>query len=171
MENSKIETRIIAEIAISVALSTALSFFKILSMPFGGSVTLGSMVPLFILAYRRGPKIGIIAGTIHGLIQLAFEPYILTPFQVILDYPLPWACIGLAGYFKNKPMLGVAIGITGRFICHYVSGVIFWYMYAERWAPIIYSAVYNGLYLIPEFFITAVLVYLLIKRGILDFQV
>ena len=168
MNKKQVDTKILAEVAITIALSTALSTFKIFSMPFGGSVTLGSMVPLFILAFRRGPVVGITAGTIHGMIQLMFQPYILTPVQFLLDYPLPWACIGLAGYFKDKPMIGVGVGITGRFISHYVSGVVFWYMYAERWAPVIYSAVYNGLYLVPELIISAVLVYFLLKRGILE---
>ena len=171
MSKSNYDTKILAEIAITVALSTALSTIKIYTMPFGGSVTLGSMVPLFLISFRRGPKVGIIAGAIHGLIQFIFQPYVLTPVQVILDYPLPWALIGLSGFFKKKPYVGTFVGILGRFLSHYVSGVLFWYMYAERWAPIVYSAIYNGLYLVPELIITSILVYFLLKRGILEFMI
>ena len=165
----KLDSKLLAEVAVTVALGTVLSNIKVYQMPFGGSLTLASMVPLFLLSMRRGPYVGVFAGAVHGMVQLALQPYILTPIQVIIDYPLPFACIGLAGFFKKIPLLGVVVGIAGRFLSHFVSGVVFWYMYTpEGMTAVVYSAVYNGSYLIGELIISAIVVYLLIKRDILS---
>jgi thiamine transporter len=165
----KLDSKLLAEVAVTVALGTVLSNIKVYQMPYGGSLTLASMVPLFLLSMRRGPYVGVFAGAVHGMVQLALQPYILTPIQVIIDYPLPFACIGLAGFFKKIPLLGVVVGIAGRFLSHFVSGVVFWYMYTpEGMTAVVYSAVYNGSYLIGELIISAIVVYLLIKRDILS---
>ena len=165
----KLDSKLLAEVAVTVALGTVLSNIKVYQMPYGGSLTLASMVPLFLLSMRRGPYVGVFAGAVHGMVQLALQPYILTPVQVIIDYPLPFACIGLAGFFKKIPLLGVVVGIAGRFLSHFVSGVVFWYMYTpEGMTAVVYSAVYNGSYLIGELIISAIVVYLLIKRDILS---
>jgi thiamine transporter len=169
MSSMKLDSKLLAEVAVTVALGTVLSNIKVYQMPYGGSLTLASMVPLFLLSMRRGPYVGVFAGAVHGMVQLALQPYILTPIQVIIDYPLPFACIGLAGFFKKIPLLGVVVGIAGRFLSHFVSGVVFWYMYTpEGMTAVVYSAVYNGSYLIGELIISAIVVYLLIKRDILS---
>ena len=169
MSSMKLDSKLLAEVAVTVALGTVLSNIKVYQMPYGGSLTLASMVPLFLLSMRRGPYVGVFAGAVHGMVQLALQPYILTPVQVIIDYPLPFACIGLAGFFKKIPLLGVVVGIAGRFLSHFVSGVVFWYMYTpEGMTAVVYSAVYNGSYLIGELIISAIVVYLLIKRDILS---
>ncbi len=169
MSSMKLDSKLLAEVAVTVALGTVLSNIKVYQMPYGGSLTLASMVPLFLLSMRRGPYVGVFAGAVHGMVQLALQPYILTPIQVIIDYPLPFACIGLAGFFKKIPLLGVVVGIAGRFLSHFVSGVVFWYMYTpEGMTAVVYSAVYNGSYLFGELIISAIVVYLLIKRDILS---
>jgi thiamine transporter len=62
-ENRSTRTTIlIAEIVTFVALATALSFIIVYTLPQGGSITAGSMVPIIWLALRRGPKIGLSAG-------------------------------------------------------------------------------------------------------------
>jgi len=78
--------------------------------------------------------------------------YIVHPIQVLLDYPIAFGCLGLAGAFRERaPFLGVVVGMTGRFLSHFVSGVIYFADYApEGMSPIIYSAIYNGTYILPE---------------------
>ncbi|MDH5770311.1 MAG: energy-coupled thiamine transporter ThiT, partial [Candidatus Bathyarchaeota archaeon] len=82
----KFSTKIMAEIAVFVALASVLSYIKIFSLPQGGSVTLASMVPILWLALRRGPKVGLFAATVYGVVQLALGPEgIYYPAQVLLD--------------------------------------------------------------------------------------
>ena len=171
MGKSSIETRVLAEVIMAAALGTVISIvLRLYQFPSGGEITLGGMVPIIILSYRRGPKMGFITGVIHGTVQLILFPWIMNPFQVILDYPLPFGCVGLAGLVKKMPTVGVVFGMFLRFIVHYFSGIIFWYSVsndAYNWGPWIYSAVYNGLYIVPETVISVILVYLLFQRDIL----
>ena len=168
-----IQTRILAEVTVFVALATALSFIIVYTLPQGGSITAGSMVPLIWLALRRGPKIGLAAGVIYGLIQFAVLPYIApTPYaaiQVLLDYPLAFGVLGLAGYFKKLPLIGASVAIAVRFVMHFVSGVVYWApVYAPDLNPFIYSAVYNGSYLLPELVVSAIIIYVLQKSKALN---
>ncbi len=153
---------------VMVALSTALYFTRIYTFPQGGSVTLGSMIPILLLGLRRGVKVGVTAGVIYGLIILYLEPFIYHPVQVLLDYPLAFGALGLAGFFKRIPAVGVIAGIFGRFVCHFLSGVIFFASFAPVGvSPLLYSALYNGSYLSVEFVISAIAIYILLKRGVL----
>jgi thiamine transporter len=167
-KNTKSSTIIIAEIVVFVALATALSYIKLFSLPQGGSVTAASMVPIFWLALRRGAKIGLFAGAVYGCIQLIIEPFIVYPAQVLLDYPIAFSMLGLAGFFQKRPFLGVNIGIFGRFAAHFISGIIFFANYApEGMSPAIYSAIYNGSYLLPELIVSVYIVYLLQESKVL----
>jgi thiamine transporter len=162
-------TRILAEIIIFVALATALSFIIVYVMPQGGSITAGSMVPLIWLAIRRGPKIGVAAGILYGLIQFAILPYAIDPVQVLLDYPLAFGVLGLAGFFKKLPLFGACVAIAGRFVMHFVSGVVYWApIYAPDLNPFAYSAIYNGSYLLPELVVSGVIIYLLQRSKVLN---
>jgi thiamine transporter len=151
-----------------IALSAGLYMVKILTLPQGGSITLGSMVPIFVLAFRRGTKVGMAAGACLGLIVLVIEPFYYYPIQFILDYPLAFAVLGLAGLFKKWPVLGVGVAIFARFLCHFVSGAVYFCsnLPAGYTCPA-FSVVYNASYLIPEFAISAVIVFFLAKRHIL----
>lgn len=161
-------TKIIAEVVSFVALATALSYIKVFSLPQGGSVTAGSMVPILWLALRRGAKVGLFAAVVYGLVQLAVEPFIYHPAQVLLDYPIAFGMLGLAGFFQNRPFVGVNVGIWGRFVAHFISGVIFFGSYApEGMSPIVYSAFYNGGYILPELAISIYIVYLLQESKLL----
>ncbi|MFQ6135429.1 MAG: energy-coupled thiamine transporter ThiT, partial [Nitrososphaerales archaeon] len=100
-----ISTKILAEMIIMIALSGALHLIKPLTLPQGGSVTLGAMIPILLFSLRRGPKLGILAGMIFGLVVLIEEPFIYHPLQVLLDYPLAFGSLGLAGLFRNLPMI------------------------------------------------------------------
>lgn len=166
---AKVSTKILAEIAIFVALATALSLVIVYTLPQGGSITAGSMVPIIWLALRRGPKIGLFAGAVYGLIQFAIQPYFLNPLQILLDYPMAFGVLGVAGWTKKQPLLGVSTGIIGRFIMHFVAGVVYWApLYAPELNPYVYSAVYNGSYLVPELVVSGIIVYLLQKSKALN---
>ncbi|MCZ2809480.1 MAG: energy-coupled thiamine transporter ThiT [Candidatus Bathyarchaeota archaeon] len=170
MNESKVtfSTKIIAEIVVFVSLATVLSYLKIFSLPQGGSVTAASMVPIIWLALRRGPKVGLFAAAVYGLVQLVIGPYIFHPAQVLLDYPIAFGMLGLAGFFQKRPFLGVNVGIIGRFLAHFFSGIIFFADYApEGMHPAIYSAVYNGGYLLVELAISIYIVYLLQENKVL----
>ena len=164
---STFSTRILAEIIIFVAMAVALSLIKIYTLPEGGSITLG-MVPLLWLALRRGPRIGIFAGAVFGMVDLAIEPFVVHPVQFLLDYPLAFAALGLAGFFQNLPVAGVMVGITGRFVSHFVSGVVYFASYAPAgMSPAVYSAVYNGSYLLPDMAICAFVILILQRSNAL----
>ncbi len=167
-KKSVFSTKIIAEIVVFVALATALSYIKIWTFPQGGSITAGSMIPIIWLALRRGWKVGLFAATAYGLVQLALEPYMINPAQVLLDYPVAFGLLGLAGFFKNHSFLGVNIAIAGRFLAHFASGIIFFAIYApEGMHPAVYSAIYNGSYLLPELVISIYMIYLLQESKVL----
>lgn len=168
MSKPILQTKVIAEIVAFVALSTALSFIKLFSLPQGGSVTAGSMVPVLWLSLRRGGKVGLFACAVYGFVQLAVEPFIFHPIQVLLDYPIAFGALGLAGVFQNRPFLGVNVGIAGRFATHFVSGVVFFAAFApEGMSPIVYSAIYNGSYLLPELVVSIYLTYLIVETKLL----
>jgi len=157
----------IVEVGLVVGLALLLSVFKFLPMPQGGSVSL-EMVPIFFIASRRGLKIGIVAGAILGLLKLLVEPFIVHPVQLVMDYPLAFALIGLAGLAKGgtlpKMLGGIALGSLGRFISHVLSGVIFFASYAPEGTNVwIYSLGYNASYMVPEAIVCLILVPILIK--------
>jgi len=168
--SNNINTKVLAEVAILVALATVLSFIRFVVFPQGGGVTLASMVPLLILSYRRGWKVGIFACLVYGVIQFYQDPYMFSLAQVILDYPIAFGCIGLAGFFKDgKELIGAVVGLGGRFIAHIISGYVFFGQWApEGMDPLVYSIIYNGTYMLPEIVISGIFVYLLMKRGILE---
>jgi thiamine transporter len=166
-----------------IALATFLNSIKIFTLPQGGSVTLGAMVPLLFLALRRGAKVGMAAGAVFGVIDVYFEPFVYNPFQFLLDYPFAFGALGLAGFFSGKvgkggeggmlrpaswAVIAVGAGIFGRFVCHFFSGLIFFASYAPAFeSPAVYSAVYNASYLIPEFLISAFVLFVLASRNII----
>lgn len=128
----KLGARTVAEMSGVIALSTVLSFVKFFSLPEGGSVTAGSMVPILWFSLRKGAKVGCTAGALYGLVQLIFEPYVYNPVQVLLDYPIAFGALGLAGLFKKYHVFGAAVGIAGRFVAHFLSGIIFFWTYTPR---------------------------------------
>jgi thiamine transporter len=167
----RFSTKLIAEVAMVVALSTVLSFIKIYHLPQGGSITAGSMVPLIWVSLRRGPRIGLFTCFIYGLVQFMIEPWAMGgPIQVLLDYPFAFGALGLAGFFQRYPLIGVGVGIGGRFVSHFLSGIYFWWaLYGPpEMNPAVYSLIYNGSYLFGELIVSAILTYLIIKRGILE---
>ncbi len=162
----KIQTKVISEMIVTVALAYVLNLIVVFRMPQGGSVTAVSMVPILWLALRRGLKIGVFGGIVFGLVDMIPQPFIVHPVQFLLDYPLAFGALGLAGLFNRHPIQGVIIGVTGRFVCHFMSGVIFFATYVpEGMHPAVYSAIYNGSYLIVELISSIIVMYILVRRN------
>ncbi|MCR6514744.1 energy-coupled thiamine transporter ThiT [Clostridium sp. LY3-2] len=161
-----LDARLMTNIGIALALSTILNTFKIYHFPQGGGVTLGCMIPILIITFAYGPYVGFLTGFLYGIISLLTDPYIINPIQVLFDYPLPTICIGLAGYFKNKPYLGIGIAFFFKFLCHFISGAVFFGSYAPAgMSAVVYSLSVNFPLLLAECLITMVIFKLLpIKR-------
>jgi thiamine transporter len=141
----KITTKMITQIGLALALSAVLQMFKIYHSPQGGSVTLGSLVPILIIALVYGPEVGLIAGFLHGMLTLVLDPYIVHPVQFLFDYPLASMSLGLAGYFQNNKLLGVIVAVFMKFICHFISGAVFFGSFAVKGqSAIAYSLIYNS---------------------------
>lgn len=138
------------------------------SFPNGGSIGL-AMVAVLIVAYRRGYLPAIFTGLIIGTLDLLTKVYIYHPIQVFLDYILPYAFVGLAGFFKplfDKAkerkegikwlLLGTIVGGMAKFISHYLSGVIFFNdpsLFAwglNNMNGFLYSAIYNFAFIGPS---------------------
>ena len=169
---SKTDSRLLAEIAISISLASVLSQIRIYTMPYGGSVTMGSMIPILLVALRRDLKVGLTTGAIYGLIQILLDGMIYHPVSMFLDFPLAFGVIGFVALFKKRPMVGTVVVFFLRFLSHFTSGVVFWWMYApEGMSPIVYSAIYNGGYIFAEMVISLIFVYALIQRNVLDMDI
>lgn len=136
--------------SICIALSFVLSYIRFFKMPQGGSITAGSMLPVMLFAYWFGPADGVIAGMVYGLLQFIQDPFIVHPLQVVLDYPLAFGALGLAGLSKKNFSLSLAIGTIFRFLFSFLSGTLFFVEYAKQvgQAPVVYSLAYNSVILI-----------------------
>ena len=160
------DVRVLTEAAIAIALAFVLGLIKVFQMPMGGSISL-EMIPLILLALRQGPLVGIVAGAAYGLLDLAIEPFVYHPVQVVLDYPLAFGALGLAGFFQptvRGAILGTVVAVLARFFCHFVSGVVFFASYAPKgWNVYLYSAAYNAAYLVPSLVIAVVVVVVLLR--------
>lgn len=149
MRKIQLTPRIMAHIGIMLALATVIKMFRLYHLPQGGSITAGSMIPILLLAIFYGPEIGFLAGFLYGIISLITSPYVLHPVQVLFDYPLPFIALGLVGYFRERQIiLGTVIAIFGRFLCHFISGFVFFASYAPSgMSPYMYSLMVNGTFM------------------------
>lgn len=167
---SSIKTQALVEGALCIALSVILSSFKIFRMPQGGSITL-EMLPLLFFAYRRGAAWGITAGGVSGFFQLIFDGFFFHPLQVLLDYPMAMACMGLGGLFKQHKVFSTFLAGTGRLFCHILSGVVFFSSYAPIGQNVwLYSLIYNATFLIPSLVLSMTLSWILWKKLPADFR-
>ncbi|HKH11386.1 MAG TPA: energy-coupled thiamine transporter ThiT [Rubrobacter sp.] len=160
------DTRVLTEAALAIALAFVLGLVKVFKMPYGGSISL-EMVPLILLALRQGPWVGVVSGVVYSLLNLATDPQVYHPVQVLFDYPLAFGALGLAGFFRptvRGAVVGATVAVLARFACHFVSGVVFFASYApEGWNPYAYSAAYNAAYLVPSLAIALVVVVVLLR--------
>lgn len=148
--------------AAAIAIAVVCSMIKLFEMPMGGSVTLLSMLFIVLIAYWYGPYVGIMTAVAYGLVQFVTEPIFYTIPQMLLDYPLAFGALGLAGFFHKKKwglQIGYAVGVVGRFIFSTISGVVFFASYApEGMSPLAYSMGYQASYLLPEAIVTLIII-------------
>ncbi len=166
MSKSKFSTKQLVFCAMAIALATVIStVVKLPSLPNGGSITLFSMLIICLVGYWYGPVIGLITAFAYGILQFIVGPYVVHPAQVLLDYPLAFGALGLSGFFSNKKhglLIGYIVGVTGRFVFHMISGLIFYTEYAGdvlgNIQAIIASTGYNLSYILPEMIATIILI-------------
>ncbi len=151
--------RIMVEIALAIALAAVLNMLKIWRMPNAGTVSF-AMLPIVVIALRRGLGVGILTGALYGVVDFFIDPYPPVHWiQPLLDYPVAYASVGLAGIFApvwrraadSSALRGLAalaaavtVGSVARYAVHVVSGAIYFGEYAPAGQPVLlYSAIYN----------------------------
>lgn len=167
---------LLVEIAIFAALGYVLDLIGF-GMPQGGSVTF-VLVPVILIAFRRGVIAGLITGFLIGLLQVAtgsayFAPlsFVFVILQVGIDYFIAFMVAGFAGFFRpafmkalenkdTKKMITAVIAGTFvaaflRYLAHVTSGILFFSEYAGDQNPVLYSVIYNSTYMIPVFLVAA----------------
>lgn len=203
MENKVSKTRRLTESAMLLALAVVLEFVSkmfIPEMPFGGQVTLVSMLPVVLISYRHGVRWGFVSAFAYALIEMAIGMKTVSAaflpgyfgdgtmiwsalFMCLMDYVAAYTVLGLGGIFRGKIkkpgvslMCGSLIALGARYMAHFISGCILFNSYAEwfftqdgfpGWGAglvanlspqllsIVYSLVYNGMFMIPEILLTA----------------
>ena len=179
-DGRKFTTRQLVESALMIAIATVLSLIKIDS-PFGGGVTIVSMLPLILVSHRWGWRWGVVTAFVYSLIQLMLgldnvayaTSFMMAVGIVLLDYVVAYSVIGLSGAFgksRGAVATGIVVTFILRFICHWVSGAIIWgvWMPEEFWglpmtSPWVYSAMYNGWYMAIELAATLIVAMLIYK--------
>jgi thiamine transporter len=162
---NRLSVRLIAEMGLTLALGIVLHMIVLYQMPQGGRITLGSLVPIFLISLRRGYKTGMITGAIFGILIYFIEPFFVHPIQFILDYPLAFSLLGLSGLFPNIPILGIVVGTLGRLTSHIISGVVYFASYAPKGMnPWIYSITYNVSVIVPDAILALILTLLILPR-------
>lgn len=172
-------TRRMVESAILIAIGTVLSIFSFQGpWALGGSVTICSMLPLAIIAWRYGTRWGLLSAFIYAVIQMvlgfsnvgygrnAFEMLMI----VLLDYIIAFTVIGFSAMFKGRikndklaVVMGILVTFVLRFVCHFLSGWLIWealWPNGYNYAAPVWSLLYNGSYMLPEIIITAVVAWL-----------
>lgn len=160
------ETKRLVEASLMVALATVLSICKVVEMPYGGSITLASMLPIVILAYRGGIGWGLGGGIVYAVIQQLLGLKHLSYFTtwqsvvaiILLDYILAFMLAGLGGVFrkiiKNQALslaAGALLVSVIRYLCHVISGCTVWVgLSIPDSAALVYSLGYNATYMLPE---------------------
>ncbi len=177
----KVNLKRIAESSMLIAIGTVLSL-SIFTFKgpwvYGGGITVCSMLPLVMLAWRYGTKWGVFSALVYSLLQLVlgisnvqYMPNAASAAAVILlDYVAAFCVIGFSAafcnVFKNRRLalvVGIAVTFFGRFVCHFISGIIIWEALFPNelgWAPTVWSLAYNASYMLPEILITSVVAYL-----------
>ena len=196
-------------LSIAIVLELCSKMF-IPEMPFGGQVTLVSMLPVVLISYRHGVKWGLVSGAAYALIEMAigaktvaaaFQPgyfgdglMLLNAFiMCILDYLVAYTALGLGGIFRDRIenrstalACGALVALGARYIAHIISGYILfsggaeWFFTQDgfpAWGAglvgsltpdllgLVYSIVYNGMYMVPEMVLTAIAAALIARNS------
>jgi thiamine transporter len=163
-----------------IAVGVVLSFIKLWTNPWGGSVTLLSMLPIVLISVMFKVPWGLFTALLFALLQIGVDISGMMAWgmdvrmwigAIVFDYLLAYTVIGLSGMFAKKGTAGICIGtaiaIALRFVSHFISGYIFFDVWMpETFShPAVYSVIYNGTYMLPELIATVIAVFLLCKTG------
>ena len=207
----KTQTKRLTESAMLLAVAIVLELVSkmfIPELPFGGQVTLVSMLPVVLISYRHGVKWGLVAGVGYALLEMAlgaktvaaaFQPgyfgdgtmIVNALIMCLLDYLVAFTVLGLGGLFRDRIRsagaglaVGAVVALGARYVAHIASGYILFSGWAEwfftqegfpAWGAslvealspellgLVYSVVYNGMYMVPELLLTAVAALLIAK--------
>ena len=192
-------------LAMATVLALVCAYIPFLNLPFGGGFTIASMLPIVIVSYMYGMKWGFFVSFTYSCIQIIMDLVLgkgstiialFTPSSddymglvaaisiLVIDYFVAYTALGLGGLFRNRIksktvaiVLGVLVALSMRYVCHIVSGYIFYGTWAEwfftqegfykigtvmldafdgKMLSLVYSIFYNGLFMIPEMVITAI---------------
>ena len=164
-EKHKLTTRQLVFCAVAMALAFVTSYLKIFTLPWGGSVTLCSMLFIVLVANWYGVGTGITVGLAYGILQFIQEPYVFSFFQVCCDYILAFATLGVAGFFAKQShglLKGYIVAVIARGAFHALGGYLYWMSYMPDNFPksltAIYPIVYNYSYLLAEGIITVIVI-------------
>ena len=155
MQNKNV--RALTEGAISIALAEILSLITLWKFPWGGSIDLG-MLPILLFCAKWGFGPAMIASAAHGILQalLSSSGGFIGWQSFVGDYFLAYMVLGVAGLFRGKFLPGALIACAARFLVHYVTGATLWAEYMPETflgmdmpTPWVYSALYNGCYMLP----------------------
>lgn len=162
-----------------VAIATVLSMIPIINMPYGGSVTAVSMLPIIIFAYRYGALKGLTVGFVYSVIQLLLgvsnlsyaTSFVAAVAIVMLDYIVAFSVLGLSGVLREKmgnqsmelAVSALVVSIL-RYICHVITGCTVWAGVSIPTSDgLVYSLGYNAAYMVPEMVITVAAAWYLAK--------
>lgn len=181
---STIRTKKMVECALLVAVGTVLSLFSVVNMPYGGSITVASMLPVVLISYRHGLGWGLGSGFVYAIVQQLLGLNNLTYFTtwqsivavIFLDYIIAFVAVGLGGVFRRvvkEQHLALACGSVLvcliRYLCHVVSGATVWAgLSIPTEAALLYSFGYNATYMIPETVVLVLAAYYI--GSVLDFR-
>ena len=163
----------LTESAMMIALATLLSMARLLDMPYGGSVTMASMLPLVVIAYRHGLGWGLLTGFTYGAVQFALgtqnigylpvKDFTSIATMIAADYLFAFAALGFGGVFRKlckrqatALTLGSVLVAALRFFCHVAAGWTVWNQFDLSEAGLLYSLSYNATYMLPEMLILVV---------------
>ena len=171
-KKKQVNVKQLAFCAMGIALAFVTSYIKLWELPWGGSVTLCSMLFIVLLANWYGIGTGVFVGLSYGILQFIQEPYVLSFFQVCCDYILAFAALGLAGFFaensgvfrggKHGLLIGYILAVIARGAFHSLGGYLYWMDYMPENFPkalaAIYPIVYNYSYLFAEAVLTIIVI-------------
>ncbi len=174
-EKKKMTAKQLAFCAMAMALAFVTSYIKIFRMPWGGSVTLCSMLFIVLAAYWYGVKTGVFVGLAYGILQFIQEPYVLSFFQVCCDYILAFAALGAAGIFAKRSgglVKGYIAAVLARGAFHALGGYLYWMDYMPDNFPqslkSIYPIAYNYSFLLAEAVMTVIIISIPAVSGALN---
>ena len=168
--NRRYQLQTLTGSAILIALAEILSLLPFYRFPWGGSIDL-AMLPIIMICVRWGFGPGMLAATAHAIIQTLLEGGIAIGWQSIIgDFLVAYMVLGLAGLFRRKFVPATLIACSARFLVHYVVGATIWAEYMPEsffgmtmTTPWVYSALYNGAYMLPDMVMVLIAGLLLLK--------